>query len=108
MNTDEHTAIGPLQYGRCPACGYLTFPPLAANPCAHDDPAVLAPLEAPAVVYSFTRAWHSDTASTLLVMADLFDGALRVSAPLRGAEEVAIGDGVRLRRSGSSYEFVPA
>ncbi|HSJ29001.1 MAG TPA: hypothetical protein VLB67_12400 [Acidimicrobiia bacterium] len=81
-------------YGRCPRCGYLTFPVLELSPCGHDDPPVRASLDATGTVYSWTRVWETPESGSLMAMADFFDGALRITAPVRDAGEIAIGDEV--------------
>ena len=80
--------------GTCPTCGMRMVPVLELPPCGHDATPSIAPLDSPGVVYSWTRIWSSADASTLMVMADFFDGGLRITAPLVGAEHVEIGDQV--------------
>lgn len=80
--------------GTCPTCGVRMLPVLTLPPCGHDTPPSIAPLDAPGVVYSWTRVWPSSDESRLMVMADFFDGDLRITAPLVGADTVAIGDQV--------------
>jgi uncharacterized OB-fold protein len=80
-------------YGTCPTCGSLMLPVLALPPCGHDAPTTVTPLEGTGQVYSWTRAWSGED-STLMAMADFFDGRLRVTAPVVGTEAIAIGDRV--------------
>jgi uncharacterized OB-fold protein len=80
--------------GTCPTCGMRMVPVLDLPPCGHDAQPSIAPLDEPGIVYSWTRLWSSAEASQLMVMADFFDGGLRITAPLMGADAVAIGDAV--------------
>ena len=80
-----------VEYGTCPVCGYVMLPVLAMSPCGHSAEPVLAPLDGVGVVYSWTRVWSDETAQTL-AMADFLDGRLRITAPVLGSGEVAIGD----------------
>ncbi|HJR93542.1 MAG TPA: hypothetical protein VJ938_13940 [Acidimicrobiia bacterium] len=85
-----------VEYGTCPVCGTVMLPVLDLSPCGHDAPPVRAPLTESGTVYSWTRVWLGDEPNgRLIVMADFLDGALRVTAPLDGAE-IAIGDAVVL------------
>jgi hypothetical protein len=79
-------------YGLCPACGFLMYPVLEYLPCGHEGPPTLAPLEAAGIVYSWTRSWTGIDRATVIAMADFLDGALRISAPMFGSGEIAIGD----------------
>lgn len=81
-------------FGTCPACGGRTLPVLELSPCGHDVAPRLAPLDEPGRVYSWTRSWSSPEDSTIIVMADFFDGDLRVTGPLDGDVGIAIGDTV--------------
>lgn len=84
----------PVEYGRCAVCGYLMLPVPDIPPCGHRCVVETRPLEEPAVVYSWTRMRLGQ--DQILVMADFFDGGLRVTAPLLDADSVEIGDRVRL------------
>jgi uncharacterized OB-fold protein len=64
------------------------------SPCGHDDEPERAPLDSPGIVYSWTRVWPTPESGRLMAMADFFDGALRVTAPVVDTGEVAIGDAV--------------
>lgn len=81
-------------FGTCPECGYKTLPVLDLSPCGHDVEPSLAPLEAPGRVYSWTRSWSSPDDSRIIVMADFFDGELRVTGPLDRDAAISIGDTV--------------
>lgn len=87
--SEQHPKVG-----TCPTCGMRMVPVLELPPCGHDSPPSIVPLDGPGVVYSWTRLWSSAESSQLMVMADFFDGGLRITAPLVGAETVAIGDRV--------------
>ena len=84
-----------LDYGTCPTCCYLTLPVLPLSPCGHEASPVVAPLTEVGVVYAHTRVWSGEVA-TIQVMADFFDGRLRVNGPLREAQEVSVGDRVQV------------
>lgn len=83
-----------VEYGRCGTCGNLMFPVPEISPCGHSGKVETSPLEEPAFVYSWTRMRLGQ--DRILVMADFFDGELRVTAPLLDADSVEIGDRVRL------------
>lgn len=87
--TDERPDVG-----TCPICGMRMVPVLELPPCGHDAQPSISSLDGPGVVYSWTRLWSSAETSQLMVMADFFDGDLRITAPLVGADAVAIGDQV--------------
>jgi uncharacterized OB-fold protein len=70
------------------------FPILGLPPCGHEAPPSIAPLDTPGVVYSWTRVWATPETSRIMVMADFLDGDIRITAPLVGADTVAIGDRV--------------
>lgn len=71
------------------------LPVLPLSSCGHSDEVEILPLTESGEVYSWTRA-HVGTppGGTLMAMADFFDGALRVTAPVLDAEEIDIGDRV--------------
>lgn len=97
-----------IQCGRCPLCGYLSFPIQELSPCGHDSSPERLDLDQLGEVYSWTRSWSADLATTV-VMADFFGGALRVTAPLEAATDVEIGDSVRLHVGADSpYVFTKA
>lgn len=81
-------------YGTCPTCGERMLPVLPFSPCGHDAPPIERPLDSIGVVYSWTATTTPD-GPRLMAMADFFDGALRVTGPVMGAEKIAIGDEVR-------------
>ena len=85
----------PPTVGTCPVCGTRMFPILSFPPCGHDATPTIGPLDTPGIVYSWTRVWPSADSSRLMVMADFFDGDLRITAPLVGTDTIAIGDRVR-------------
>lgn len=80
--------------GTCPTCGMRMYPVLALPPCGHEAEPIVAPLDAAGVVYSWTRVWPTVETSRVMVMADFFDGGLRITGPLVGADSVQIGDTV--------------
>jgi uncharacterized OB-fold protein len=82
------------EYGRCPRCGYLTLPVLELSPCGHDAEPQRELLDSAGTVYSWTRVWDTPESGHLMAMADFFDGALRVTAPVHGSDDIAIGDQV--------------
>lgn len=101
MNAPElETAV----FARCPVCDEMTFPVHELSPCGHDAEPRLVPLTEAGRVFSWTRT-HQQDAVTVLAMADFFDGALRITAPIRGVTEIAIGDLVRAR-SGDDGSFL--
>jgi len=89
MTSDQHPEIG-----ICPTCGYRMLPILELTPCGHNEESQREPLDGQGRVYSWTRSWSSPDESRLIVMADFFDGQLRVTGPLDGDDDVAIGDAV--------------
>ena len=91
--TDDMSPDRP-DYGTCPLCGYLMLPILELPPCGHDTDPQRAPLEAIGHIYAWTRTWHNQHHSTLIAMADLFNGRLRITAPVTNTETVEIGDPV--------------
>ena len=99
---------GTPQFGTCPRCGYLKYPVLPVSPCGHSDAVVVAPLEESGVVYSWTRvSIDPKSEGTLIAMVDFLGGGIRVTAPLVGATEVAIGSKASLREvADSSYYLV--
>lgn len=82
------------EMGTCPECGYRMVPVLTPPPCGHDVDPVRAPLDATGTVYAWTRVWSGDGASTLMAMVDFFDGGLRVTAPVMGADDIAVDNRV--------------
>jgi uncharacterized OB-fold protein len=85
-----------VDYGTCPACGYVMLPVLPLSPCGHDDQPVLAPFTESGVVYSWTSVQSGIEESTTLAMADFLEGRLRITAPMIDSTEIAIGDRVRV------------
>ncbi|MEX2562284.1 MAG: hypothetical protein WD358_03410 [Nitriliruptoraceae bacterium] len=100
MMSSQHPEIG-----ICPICGYRMLPILDLMPCGHSGEVERQPLEEQGRVYSWTRSWSSPDDSRLIVMADFFDGQLRVTGPLDGDSDVAIGDAV-WAHVGSDSPFV--
>ena len=97
MAEEQQDAPQAIQYGRCPACGYVMLPVLTMSPCGHADEPQLIDLVEPGRVYSWTRVWEGEEqTANVLVMADFLGGHLRVSAPLLGAGGVEIGDAVQV------------
>lgn len=86
-------------YGTCPVCGYMMMPILELMPCGHDAVPQRAPLDSVGQVYSWTRSWHGEGLSTLIAMADFFEGRLRITAPVVNAESVEVGDTIAARAS---------
>jgi uncharacterized OB-fold protein len=80
-------------YGRCPTCEHLMLPVLDRSPCGHGVNPVVAELTETGTVYSWT-IFRLAESPRVIAMADFFGGDLRVTAPLLGATEVAIGDSV--------------
>ena len=95
---------GPVQYGVCSTCGYLIFPVTVLQPCGHEGTPELRELDAEGVVYSWSRSWTGKETSVLIAMTDFLDGGLRITAPVNGADEVAIGDRLRVT-SGDEGRF---
>lgn len=84
------------------------LPVLALPPCGHAEPASIAPLDTPGVVYSWTRVWSTPESNRLMAMVDFFDGGLRVTAPVIETDEVSIGDLVEARTgTDTPVVFVP-
>ena len=95
------------QYGRCPVCGDLFFPVHALTPCGHDAQPELHPFTEAGEVYSWTRS-HGRGGAVLIAMTDFLGGALRVSAPVPGVDEVAIGDRLVVRaEDGGGFTLAP-
>ncbi len=84
---DLETAV----YARCPVCDEVTFPVHALSPCGHEAEPILASLEDAGEVFSWTRTHQGDSV-TPIAMTDFLGGGLRVTAPVLGVDEVAIGD----------------
>ena len=81
------------------------MPILDFLPCGHDVEPERAPLDSIGSVYSWTRS-RLGQHEVLIVMADFFEGALRVTAPLLDDTEPAIGKAVRLvSGTGIPYAF---
>lgn len=96
-----------LEYGVCGTCGYMMFPVLSLSPCGHPGRVARRALDETGIVYSWTRIRLGQ--DRLLVMADFFDGGLRVTGPLLDADQVEIGDRVRLVEGvDSPYAFMVA
>lgn len=86
-----------VDYGTCPVCGYVMLPILALSPCGHEKAPTVTPLDQPGVVYSWTRVWlGSEENGRILAMADFLNGQLRVTAPVVGVDQIAIGDSVEV------------
>ena len=81
----------PAVYARCPVCGHATFPVHALSPCGHEAEPIVAPLDDAGEVFSWTRTHQADGV-TPIAMTDFLGGELRVTAPVVGVNEVAIGD----------------
>ena len=73
------------------------LPVLELPPCGHDGPTAVMPLESIGIVYSWTVT-HTSGSPELMAMADFLDGMLRITAPVSGADTIAIGDSVRVYR----------
>lgn len=103
------TADTSVEYGRCARCDALMLPVPTMAPCGHDEAVVRARLDETGTVYSWTRVYVGDK-TRIMVMADFLGDALRVTAPLDGADHVAIDQGVRLIVSSGDtpYVFRPA
>lgn len=91
MSTAADSGLEPAQYARCPECGEAYFPVHTLTPCGHDAAPTLHPFGEPGEVYAWTRS-HGSDGSVLIAMTDFLGGELRVTAPVTGAETVAIGD----------------
>lgn len=101
--TSEH---GHVDYGECTECGFLMLPIPALSPCGHSAPVETRPLSDTGVVYTWTRA-RLGASDQLMVMADFFDGRLRITAPLLESEQVSIGASVTLITGvNTPYAFV--
>jgi uncharacterized OB-fold protein len=73
------------------------LPILALSPCGHEKAPTVTPLDQPGVVYSWTRVWlGSEENGRILAMADFLNGQLRVTAPVVGVDQIAIGDSVEV------------
>ena len=83
--------LQPAVYARCPVCDHATFPVHVLSPCGHDAEPIVAPLEDAGEVFSWTRTHQADGV-TPIAMTDFLGGELRVTAPVVGVDEVAIGD----------------
>lgn len=81
-------------FARCPVCAEATFPVHELPPCGHDAGPVLAPLEEAGEVFSWTRTHQGDDV-TAIAMTDFLGGELRITAPVLGATDIAIGDHLR-------------
>jgi len=79
------------RYARCVVCGTAYFPVHVLAPCGHSEEPTLHAFDEAGVVYSWTRS-HGADGAVPIAMADFLDGELRVTAPVVGADEVAIGD----------------
>ena len=84
-----------VDYGRCPTCDTLMLPIVPLSPCGHDEAPVVAPLEEPGVVYSYTRQFPEPDRPRVIAMVDFLGGRLRVASPVLDLDEVAIGDHLR-------------
>jgi uncharacterized OB-fold protein len=95
-------------YARCPVCHEASFPVHVLSPCGHGGDPILEPLTATGTVYSWTRS-HSADGATLIAMADFLDGELRVTAPVLGADAVAIDDRLTVVTGGDlPFALAPA
>jgi uncharacterized OB-fold protein len=83
--------LEPTSFARCAVCGELTFPVHPLSPCGHDADPILEPLTEAGEVFSWTIT-HASGGNTPIAMADFLGGELRVTAPVLGVDEVAIGD----------------
>jgi uncharacterized OB-fold protein len=101
---DLETAV----YARCPVCNEATFPVHLLSPCGHEAAPILAPLADAGEVFSWTRT-HQVDAVTPIAMTDFLGGELRVTAPVLGVDEVAIGDRlVVLSSADGAFFLAPA
>src|SRR5690606_4626645 len=88
----------PARYARCATCNEAYFPVHTLSPCGHDGEPTLHEFDAPGEVHSWTRS-HSGGSSTLIAMADFMGGEIRVTAPVPGADSIAIGDRLTVRNT---------
>jgi uncharacterized OB-fold protein len=95
-----------VEYGTCPVCEQLSLPILEMLPCGHEADPIRARLDSPGTIYSWTRS-RIGPDDVLIVMADFFGGALRVTAPLNADVTPDFGQKVKLVLGlHSPYEFV--
>ena len=100
--------LEPAVYARCPICDHATFPVHTLSPCGHDAEPILSPLEDAGEVFSWTRT-HQANGVTPIAMTDFLGGELRVTAPVLGVDEVAIGDRlVLLESTDGAFFLAPA
>lgn len=82
----------PVEYASCPDCGFIAFPVPVMMFCGHSSAPDLRPLEEAGALYSWSRSWDGEGASTAIGLLDFFDGRLRVTAPLAVDADPTIGD----------------
>ena len=105
--THTQTVLEPARYARCSVCGEAYFPVHALTPCGHDGVPTVYPFTESGEVYAWTRSYGAD-GSVLIAMTDFLDGDLRVTAPVKEAESVEIGDRlVVLTSDGSDFMLAP-
>jgi uncharacterized OB-fold protein len=105
MNTTE---LEPALYALCPICDQATFPIHDLSPCGHEAEPVLIPFDDVGEVFSWTRT-HGADGPTPIAMTDFLGGELRVTAPVLGVTDIAIGDRLLVRNSADGAFFlVPA
>jgi uncharacterized OB-fold protein len=105
MNTAE---LEPAFYARCPVCDQSTFPVHELSPCGHDSAPLLVPLNDVGEAFSWTRT-HGTNGVTPIAMVDFIGGELRVTAPVLGPTEIAIGDRLVVRNApDGTFFLVPA
>lgn len=97
--------LEPARYARCPVCDQPTFPVHVLSPCGHEVPPVLVPFDDIGEVFSWTRT-HGSEGPTAIAMTDFLGGELRVTAPVLGTSEIAIGDRLRIRNASDGAFFL--
>ena len=99
--------LEPTFFARCPVCAQYTFPAHPLSPCGHEARPILEPLTEAGAVYSWTIT-HSSGVTTPIAMTDFLGGKLRVTAPVLGVDDVAIGDRlVVLANADGAFFLVP-
>ena len=99
--------LEPTSFARCPVCGEYTFPVHSLSPCGHDVDPILETLTEAGEVFSWTRT-HASGVTTPIAMTDFLGGVLRITAPVLGVDEVAIGDRlVVLANADGAFFLVP-
>jgi len=105
MSTSD---LEPAVYARCPICNQATFPVHTLSPCGHEVEPILVPFEDVGEVFSWTRT-HQAGGATPIAMTDFLGGELRVTAPVLGVDNVAIGDRlVVLESTDGAFFLAPA